>query len=109
MKKIFMTIVFGLMLSISASAGQIYGSLTYKGRPLAKVQFNLKCNGEQYGTNGWTDDYGAYRISVPNGKCTFTLYYGNPHPTAEVYSSNDPLRYDFELVVENGVYKLQRR
>ena len=107
MKKIFMTIALGLMLSIPASAGQIYGSLKYDGRPLAKVKFQVKCNDKE--TEGSTDDYGAYSIRVPNGKCTFTLYYGEPHPTADLYSSNNPLRYDFELVWVNGKHELRRK
>lgn len=109
MKKIVMTIALGLMLSISVSAAQIYGTLRENQRPVqADIEIEVKCNGHVYAAK--TDSYGAYSLNVEKGKCTFTLKeYKGQQPTAVLYSSNSPLRYDFELVPVNGVYQLRRK
>lgn len=109
MKKIVMTIALGLLLSVSVSAGQIYGTLKEDGRPLpAKVQFEVKCKDDPI-YKGETDGYGAYSINVGKGRCTFKLFYKGQAPERVIYSSNNPLRYDFELVSVKGVYELRRK
>lgn len=116
MKKIVMTIALGLLLSVSVSAGQIYGTLKEDGRPVPEnLEIEVNCNGQQ--TKGRTDSYGAYSLKVGNGKCEFKLYYKGwkgqngeyQFPTVVIYSSNNPLRYDFELVPVNGKYELRRK
>ncbi|MFY9621611.1 MAG: hypothetical protein WAM70_00025 [Pyrinomonadaceae bacterium] len=116
MKKIVMTVTLGLLLSVSVSAGQIYGTLKEDGRPVpANLEIEVNCSGQQ--SKGKTDSYGAYSLKVGNGKCEFKLYYKGwkgrngeyQFPKVVIYSSNNRLRYDFELVPVNGVYELRRK
>lgn len=109
MKRIITTVMLSLMLSLSVFGGQIYGSLKEDGRSLpAKVKFDVKCK-EQV-QPGYTDGYGAYSINVVKGRCTFTLYYKSQTLTSVIYSSDNPLRYDFDLVLlPNRVYELRRK
>lgn len=116
MKKIVMAIALGLLLSVSVSAGQIYGTLKEDGRPVpANLEIEVNCGRQQW--KGRTDSYGAYSLEVGAGKCEFKLYYKGwkgqngqyQFPTTVIYSSKNRLRYDFELVKENGVYALRRR
>ena len=109
MKKIVITIALGLLLPLSASAGQIYGSLKGADRKaIAKAKFTVSCEGQEPVT-GYTDSYGAYRIYVGKGKCSFRL----TKYDAEfkwIYSSNNSLRYDFDLVsMNNKTWTLRRR
>jgi hypothetical protein len=110
MKKIAMTIASGLLLSLSVSAAQIYGSLKEDRRPVANAKFQVVCAGQKP-VDGITDSYGAYTVYVGKGKCIFQLtsYKGQAVKFEPLYSYDKPLRYDFDLVVENGVYKLRRR
>lgn len=117
MKKIVTTVTLGLLLSVSVSAGQIYGTLKEDGRPVPEnLEIEVNCSGQQ--TKGTTDSYGAYSLKVGDGKCEFRLYYKGwkgekgvwEFPTVDIYSSNNSsLRYDFELVPVNGKYELRRK
>ena len=117
MKKIVITMALGLLLSVSVSAGQIYGTLKEDGRPVpANLEIEVNCSsGPQ--SKGRTDSYGAYSLEVGNGKCEFKLYYKGwkgqegtyQFPTAVIYSSKNRLRYDFELVPVDGKYELRRK
>jgi hypothetical protein len=58
-----------------------------------------------------TDEYGAYTLSVPRqASCELVVLYKGrmtrPYPIA---SSDDPSRFDFDLVLENKRYVLERR
>jgi hypothetical protein len=108
MKKVVMTIALGLLLSLSVSAGQIYGSLKEDRRAVSNVDFVVSCNGQN--VPGKTDNYGAYSLYVGKGKCTFQVAYkGRLYKFEPLYSYEKPLRYDFDLVLEGGIYKLRRR
>src|SRR5258705_7929416 len=103
MKKIAMIMMLGLVLPISVYAAQIYGSLKEEGRAVpAKVKFEMTCKDQTY--PGETDGYGAYSVYADKGKCTFKVYYKGQTPTFELYSYDNPVRYDFDLVLENGQY-----
>ena len=107
MKKAFQIMLFTVMLSLPAYAGQIYGSLKEGGRPLANVTFDVFCPGGSF--RGTTDGYGAYSLNVGNGKCTFRVYYRDQQPSLDIFSSGSPLRYDFDVVNANGTLTLVRR
>lgn len=107
MKKALKTIMLALVLTSSAYAGQIYGSLKEDGRAVANASFEVFC--PQGSFRGTTDGYGAYSINVGRGKCTFRLNYRNQQPSVDVFSSDSALRYDFDVVNNNGTLGLVRR
>jgi hypothetical protein len=108
MKKIITTIVLGLILAGSVYAGQIYGSLKEEGRAVsANVTFEVTCGGQRYG--GQTDGFGAYAVNAGKGKCTLTVHYKGQAPTSDLYSYDNPARYDFDLILVNGQYTLRRK
>ena len=109
MKKLVMTMALGLMLSVSVSAGQIYGSLKDDRRAIPNVKFQVICTGSKP-VDGTTDSYGAYSVFVGRGRCIFqTFYKGQTAKFEQLYSYDKPMRYDFDLVLEGGLYKLRRR
>jgi hypothetical protein len=91
------------------SAGQIYGSISFGGKPVARTSIEINCNGAK--TQDATAADGSYRINVPQqGQCTLTLTgYAGP-PSAVVFSYPNPSLYNFELVgPTNGAYMLRRK
>jgi hypothetical protein len=110
MKKIALMIALGLslLLPVSVHAAQIFGSLKEDGRSVpAKVGYEVFCGAQRY--VGETDGYGAYSLNAGRGKCTFKVHYKGQSPTFEVYSYDNAVRYDFDLVLQNGQYILRRR
>jgi hypothetical protein len=98
-----------LLFPAILSPGQIYGSITYAGKALAKTPFEINCNGAK--TQDTTAADGSYRVNVPQqGQCTLTLTsYAGP-PSAVVFSYPNPSLYNFELVgPTNGRYELRRK
>ena len=94
-----------------AAAAQIYGSLKQDNRSVGQgVEISINCGGRPQ--QAFTDAYGAYKVYVPQpGKCTLTVSNGKarsePYP---VYSSDEPTRYDFDLIQNpNGTLSLRRR
>jgi hypothetical protein len=111
MKKVALMITPALLLllPVSAYAAQIFGSLKENGRPVpAGVKFEVFCGGKSY-ASGQTDGYGAYSINTARGKCTFQVYYKGDAPYVDVYSYDNAVRYDFDLVSQNGKYILWRK
>jgi hypothetical protein len=110
MKSVAFVLPLTLLFPAFALAGNIFGSLTEGGRSVgAGVEVRIQC-GTTPPASAVTDDYGAYSINVPSGRCELTVAYkGQVTPPFSVASSDDPARYDFELVVEGGRYLLKRR
>ena len=106
MKKSIAIIICGLISAVSVSAGQLYGSLKENGRPV-NVAFEIRCPGQSY--RGQTDGNGAYAINAVKGRCSLVVYYQGQSPTADIFSYDNPVRYDFDLVQVNGQYTLRRR
>ena len=98
-----------LCFPLALHAGQVYGSVSDGGRPVAKAAVEVACAGAV--TPGVTADDGAYRINVPQqGQCTLALPGFAGRPSAVIFSYPNPTRYDFQLVKQpNGSYQLQRR
>ena len=106
MKRSIAIIICGLISAFSVSAGQLYGSLMEDGRP-ASAAFEIQCPGQSY--RGQTDGNGAYAINAVKGQCTLVVYYRGQAPTADIFSYDNPVRYDFDLVQVNGQYTLRRK
>jgi hypothetical protein len=98
-----------VFLPAGLSAGQIYGSLTFGGRPVPRAGFTVNCGGAV--SAGAAADDGSYRIYVPQqGRCRFELAGYQGRPAADVFSYPNPTQYDFELVRRpDGGYELRRR
>ena len=98
-----------LMAAAPLRAGNVFGNLTENGSSVGRgVTVQIACDGTV--TPGTTDDYGAYSIDIPNGRCELTVLYKQQRtPPVVVASSDDPARYDFDLVMSNSQYVLTRR
>ena len=109
MKAIRIVLLLILLFPVSAFAGNIFGNLKEEGRSVGPgVAVQIKCGGD--GPVGKTDEYGAYSINVPRGRCELTVNYrGQWTPPFQIASSDDPARYDFDVVNEKGQYVLRRR
>jgi hypothetical protein len=109
MNKINTLILPVLLLPLSVYAAQVYGSLKEDGRAVPeKTRIEVICNGKTY--PGATDSSGAYSVfASEKGKCVFKVYYKGQSPTFDLYSYDNPVRYDFDLVLQNGQYQLRRK
>lgn len=107
MKRSVAIVICGLISAVSVFGGQIYGSLKVDGRSLPNVAFAIQCRVQRY--TGQTDNVGVFAINAEKGKCILTVYYGGQSPTADIFSYDNPVRYDFDLVQINGQYTLRRK
>jgi hypothetical protein len=109
MKKVITLILPVLLLPFSVYAAQVYGSLKEDGRAIPeRTRVEVNCNGRTYA--GVTDGYGAYSVNVSEkGRCVFKVYHRGQSPTFDLYSYDNPVRYDFDLVLLNGQYTLRRK
>ncbi len=90
------------------SAGAIYGSIFFNGAGLKAAAITITCGGEP--VKGTTLDDGSYRVSAPEGKCTFTV--ASPSfgtASADVTSASSATRYSFEVVKSGSGYELRRQ
>jgi hypothetical protein len=109
MKKVLISALLLIGAPIQTWAAPVYGSLKINGQPVeAGVRVEINCSGRPFA--GQTDQYGAYRINViEGGRCDLKVRYKGREASSVVYSSDKPVRYDFDLVLENGRYILRRR
>lgn len=100
-----------LLFPPPAFAGKVFGNLKEGGRSVGRGwEVMIECPGSGPSVTT-TDEYGAYNINVPRNRCELSVKYSNNQWTNKVtiLSSDDPARYDFDLVNENGRYVLRRR
>ena len=108
MSRFLTLIIVALVSAVPVYAGQVYGSLKEDGRSVpANVGFELRCPGQAY--PGRTDNNGAFAVNAEKGKCILTVHYKGQSPTAVIFSYDNPVRYDFDLVAINGQYTLRRK
>lgn len=111
MKTIRLALLLIIFSPSVASAAQIFGTLKEGDRPVGKgVNVVVECAGG--GDSKETDAYGSYNLFVrQSGKCTLKVFYqGQWSAPFTIYSYNDPVRYDFELVRQgDGQYALRRK
>jgi hypothetical protein len=96
-----------LLLSL-AWGGQIDGTLYQSGQPVAGQNIQVRCEPNVL-QSGTTDSRGAFSIYMDQtGICAFEVI--DLGVTHKIYSYRDPVRYDFDLVVQpDGRYLLRRR
>lgn len=109
MKAISFLLLLILLCPTLGLAAQIYGKLRENENPVGQgVRVEIACGAGTY--SGQTDDQGTYSVFVrQTGRCRFTVYYKGQTPRTEIYSSDEPYKYDFDLVQQGGRYGLNRR
>ena len=109
MRRLWFPLLLLVLLECTATAGQIYGSLRENGRGVGGVRIEIARQG-QAPIPAATGPDGGYNVAVPgSGRCVLRVYYKNAVAMAEVSSYADPVKYDFDLVFQNGGYTLQRK
>jgi len=100
------TMLFFSFLANKSDAGQIYGTIT---NIRGGMQIQIKLGQQTF--YGVTDNKGSYSVYVQNpGQCRFILFRPNLVPVETmIYSYNQPVKYDFDLVFQNNSYMLRRR
>lgn len=94
--------------TIALSAGDITGTITINGRPIAAgAQIEIRCGPAVY--SAVTDSMGHYRVFVSRtGPCTLHLTYEGQAFTAELYSYDKAVRYDWSVEASGGTHRLRR-
>lgn len=85
------------LFSVTATAGEIFGSISQADKPIAKgTKIEILAADKTY--NAETDENGGYRLFVPEkGKVTLKVHAGTQMPSIEVFSSDHSARYDLVL------------
>jgi len=96
-----------LLVAAAAGAGAIYGSIFFDGAGLKGAAITIACGGEK--VTGATLDDGSYRITTPEGRCTFTVAGSFGTASADVTSASSATRYSFEVVKGASGYELRRQ
>lgn len=116
--------LFAVLLCLSsvfaasnAFAGRIFGDIKIDGKPLpAGVPVEIAVLKE--GAKGKppradstaTDKFGAYKLAVKEkGKCQLSIVYEKQPLSLEVFSYNEPTRYDLLIEKKEGKLTLRRK
>jgi hypothetical protein len=92
----------------AAVAGNLYGSITQAGKPVAGAAVVVTCGGSTYKAQTGAD--GGYRVHAKEtARCTLEITHQGQPAKVEIVSYNDPTRYDFELVTEGGKPALRKK
>jgi hypothetical protein len=103
-------LVLGLASSSPVAAATIFGTLTQKGKPLAKAQLSLSCPGLPAPVETQTDDRGSYHFSVTaKGTCKLNFQSGALQAQSDVIIDPHPTQYDFEVDLGAAGARLVRR
>lgn len=110
MRKVFVVLFmcFLVLGPLTANAGLIHGTIREKGNPVTNRSITIICpDGTRFPTS--TDNQGDYRVFVKcEGRCD--LQVGGIAQSVTIYSSNNPVRYDFEIRLDqNGRAVLLRQ
>ena len=99
-----------LLMSSSALAGEMYGTISEAGKPVgAGVAVEARCGEASYPA-AKTDKSGAYHLTVQEkGKCQLTVRYKNQSPAIEVASYDEGVQLDLILQLKDGSYTLRRK
>jgi hypothetical protein len=95
-------------LSSTAIAGQVYGTIFRNGQKVSGAQITLRCPGGQ--NVGTTDNTGVYRVfGKGTGTCTLVLNLPGIQAEGSLYSYDRPTGYDFDLIQQDGKWRLNSR
>jgi hypothetical protein len=105
-----LVVLVGAMLARPVHAATIFGTLTQKGKPVAKAQLTLSCPGLASPAATQSDDRGAYHFSVATkGKCKLAVQSGAAKAETDVIVDPNPTQYDFEVDASTAAARLVRR
>ena len=96
-----------LLVAARVDAGAIFGSIFFNGAGLKGGAITITCGGDS--VKGATLDDGSYRITAPEGRCTFTVTGSFGTATADVTSASSASRYNFEVVKGASGFELKRQ
>lgn len=107
MRKVAAAVILATLTPTLARAGEIYGSITESGKPVAEgLAVVVACGETRVATA--TDKNGAYRLVAPDDeKCTLTLSLGGQSPSITIHSFEDSVRYNLVIEKKDGVYTLR--
>ena len=100
------------IISLAASfamAGEIYGTIVDGGKPVpAGVKVEVTIAGKSF--TGETDKFGTYHVfAADKGKGTLTAYYKDNKPSADIFSYEKAMRYDWTVETVDGKPALKRK
>jgi len=109
MKKLLPLAALCFAAAAAAQAGEVFGTISENGKPLAAgATLKLEC-GETSG-QGATDPFGSYSIrTASTGDCRLTLTYKGASPSVKVTLFEKPSRYDLVVKEEGGKVTLSRK
>lgn len=92
-----------------AVAGNIYGSITEGGKPVAQgVKMEVTCGANKYASE--TDANGAFKLFAKDqGKCLLRVTYQGQSPSFEITSYEGSVQYDLILEKQGAQYILKRK
>ena len=97
-----------LLAASAAAAGEIYGTLSDQGKPVASGTLRLTCG--DAATEARTDGYGAYSLKTSaTGKCTLSVPTASGAPSLAVTVYEKSARYDLVLAHAGGKTTLSRK
>ena len=96
-----------LLVATRVDAGAIFGSIFFNGAGLKGGAITITCGADA--VKGATLDDGSYRITAPEGRCTFTVAGSFGSATADVTSASSATRYNFEVVKGASGFELKRQ
>jgi len=107
--KSLLVFAFVVLAASVASAGEIYGTVTDAGKPVAAgIKIEIAAAGKTY--SGETDKFGSYHIFVSDkGKCRLTIHYKDQKPDADIFSYEKAMRYDWMIETVDGKLTLKRK
>lgn len=93
-----------------ATAGEIYGKITFSGAPVGEgTQVAARCGATAYPPVK-TDKGGNYNLVLAEtGKCTLTVVHKDQSASLEVASYDDAAQADIVLEAKDGTLTARRR
>ena len=108
-KKTLSLAALSLILAAAASAGEIHGTLTDNGKPVA-AGTTLKLDCGPATASASTDEYGSYSLKTSaTGDCQLTVTYKGGSAALKVTLFEKPSRYDLVVKEEAGKLTLARK
>jgi len=108
--KLLLTLLALILLSATlAFAGNVYGSISENGKPVAQgVKIEIACGENKYNTE--TDANGGFKLFVKDqGKCAMRVSYQGQTPSFDINSFEGSVQYDLILEKQGAQYTLKRK
>jgi len=109
MKVVLTLLTLILVFSAAAYAGNVYGSISENGKPVAAgTKIEVACGANKY--NAETDANGGFKLFVKDeGKCAMKVSYQGQNPGFDINSFAGSVQYDLILEKQGANYTLKRK